>query len=83
MNALQQFLNGFKKGMGTFGQAIGTIVNFCLLAVIYFVGVGVTSLIAKLSGKKFLQTKIKKEAATYWSDLNLKKKPIEEYYRQF
>ncbi len=77
------FFKGFKKGMHNFGGTIATIVNSGLLLIVYFIGVGITSIIAKLSGKHFLETKISKKRDSYWSDLNLKKKPIEEYYRQF
>jgi hypothetical protein len=44
--------------------------------------VGLTSIFAKIFKKHFLETKLPKDA-TYWSDLNLKNKPIEKYYRQF
>jgi len=81
MNELKQFFRGFKKGMASFGQSISLLINTILLAFVYLLGVGFTSIVAKIVGKRFLDTKLKK--GTYWSDLNLKKKPIEEYYRQF
>ncbi len=77
------FFKGFKKGMKLFGDNIALIINSILLSVVYLIGVGITSIVAKLVGKHFLDTKINKEAKTYWSDLDLKKKPINEYYRQF
>ncbi len=78
---IKTFLKGAKEGMSLFGQNIALIVNTFLLFMVYLVGVGMTSLIAKLVGKHFLDMKKKKD--TYWKDFNLKKKPIEEYYRQF
>jgi len=82
MNEVRQFFKGFKQGMKSFGSNIALIVNTILLSLVYVMGVGITSIIAKLIGKRFLETKLSKKS-TYWSDLNLKKKHIEEYYRQF
>jgi len=82
MSTAKQFFSGFKKGMNDFGTNISTIINSVLLSLVYISGAGFTSLIAKLFGKHFLDMKASKRK-TYWSDLNLKKKPIEEYYRQF
>ncbi|MDP6138643.1 MAG: hypothetical protein QGI89_00895 [Candidatus Woesearchaeota archaeon] len=82
MKGIKQFFKGFKKGMGNFGYNLALIINTILLAIVYFFAVGLTSLFAKISGKHFLETKLSKDA-TYWSDLNLKNKPIEKYYRQF
>ena len=81
MKAINQFLIGFKKGMGNFGQNIALIINTILLTLVYLIGIGLTSILAKIVGKHFLEMKLSKD--TYWSDLNLKKKSIEEYYRQF
>jgi|TARA_B100002003_G_scaffold247928_1_gene280489 amino acid permease len=82
MKTLKQFLKGFKKGMKIFGNNIAIIINTLLLFFVYIIGVGFTSIIAKLFRKHFLETKLSKKDS-YWSDLNLKKKPIEKYYRQF
>jgi len=82
MRELKQFLRGAKKGMKDFGQGIALIINSVLLTVVYFVGVGFTAIFAKLFRKHFLDMKLSKKK-TYWSGLNLKKRPIEEYYRQF
>jgi len=73
---------GFKKGMGNFGQNISLIINTILLSFVYIVGVGSSAIAAKLFGKRFLETRLSKKDS-YWSDLNLKKKSIEKYYRQF
>jgi len=81
MKKLKQFFNGFQKGVKGFSNNISTIINFFLLSIVYLIGVGATSIIAKIFGKHFLNMKRKK--CSYWHDLNLKKKPIEEYYRQF
>ena len=86
MSKIKQFFLGFRKGMKNFGNDIAVIINTALLFVVYFIAVGITSIFAKLTGKRFIRVrelKEEQEVKTYWSDLNLKKRPIEEYYRQF
>ena len=82
MREIKQFFTGFHKGMKGFGLNISTIINTLLLTTVYLIGIGVTSFFAKIFKKQFLEMKFL-EKDTYWSDLNLKKKPIEKYYRQF
>ena len=83
MNELGDFSTGFGEGVRDFGNNLSIIVNSVLLLIAYLIGVGITSLIAKIFGKHFLEMKLLKKEKTYWSNLNLKKKPIDEYYRQF
>jgi len=83
MSIIRLFFKGFKQGIHEFGTSIGSIINSVLLTLTYFVGVGLTSVVAKAVHKHFLETEISKRKKTYWSDLNLTKKPIEEYYRRF
>jgi len=83
MILLKQFFMGFKKGFKDFDYNITIIFNSLFLSIAYILGVGITSIFAKLFKKHFLDTKISKKRKTYWQDLNLKKKPIDEYYRQF
>lgn len=80
---MREFFKGFRKGSKEFNYALTIIINSILLSVVYVLGVGLTSLFAKLFGKNFLEKTISKQSKTYWSDLNLKKKTLEEYYRQF
>ena len=68
--------------MKNFGQGIAVIINTILLTFVYLIGVGLTSIVAKISRKHFLEMNLSKND-TYWSDLNLKKKSIDKYYRQF
>ncbi len=81
--SVKLFLKGFKQGMHLFGQNIALIVNTALLLLVYILGVGITSLIARMSGKKFLEMKLDKNSSSYWKALNLKKKQMDEYCRQF
>ncbi|MBL7056614.1 hypothetical protein ISS07_06900 [Candidatus Woesearchaeota archaeon] len=82
MTKLNMFFEGFKEGARLFGENIVLIINSILLFLVYIFGVGFTSIIAKLVGKQFLNLKISKKGS-YWSDLNLKKKKIKNYYKQF
>ena len=79
---IRQFFDGFRKGSENFSFNIIIIVNTILLSLVYFVGVGLTSITAKVMRKHFLETEIS-AANTYWVVLDLKKKNTEEYYRQF
>ncbi|MCF7862269.1 hypothetical protein K9M79_08595 [Candidatus Woesearchaeota archaeon] len=71
----------FKKGMHNFTTNISIIINTILLIIVYFIGVGITFIFAKMVGKHFLDMKLSK--GSYWKTLNLKKKPMVSYYRQF
>jgi cytochrome c biogenesis protein CcdA len=83
MSLIFPFLKGLKKGARNFGETISIIANSLLLLLVYLIGVGLTSLIAKLAGKKFLEAAPSKKQKSYWSALGLKTRPIEEHYRQF
>ena len=76
------FFKGIKEGVKEFGSNISVIVNSVLLGIVYLLGVGLTSIFSKIRKKHFLDMKIS-DATTYWKDLNLKKKKMEEYFRQF
>lgn len=79
----RDFLKGFKGGTKKFGENISIIINSFLLSLVYFFGVGITSIIAKIFKKNFLDLKINSKLKTYWSELKLTKKSLREYYRQF
>ncbi|MBI3032858.1 hypothetical protein HYY69_05250 [Candidatus Woesearchaeota archaeon] len=83
MSNFKLFFRGFKKGTTLFGYTIAGIVNTLLLMIAYVLGVGITSIIAKICKKHFLELKLNKQAKTYWQDLNLKTSSREEYVRQF
>lgn len=80
---MKNFILGFKEGQKYFGQAISGLVNSVLLGIVYFVAVGGTSIVAKMSGKKFINLNLEKDKNSYWEDLNLSNKKINSYYRQF
>ena len=79
---IKDFFKGIKKGQRNFGEDIQSIVNFVMLTFVYFVGVGLTSIFAKLFNKHFLDLNFSKQEKTYWRDYD-KKNKIEDYYKQF
>ena len=79
----KDFFVGFKDGFLDFGHSIGAIINSLLLSIVYIIGVGLTSVFAKVFKKHFLDLKIDKKKKSYWNDLDLKEKKIEKYYRTF
>ena len=83
MDTIKLFFKGFKRGMNNFGNGISCVINSIILGIVYIIVVGLTALIAKLSKKHFLEKNISQEEKTYWNNLNLEKKPIEDYYKQF
>ncbi len=74
---------GIKEGFKLFGDTIAYLVNSVLLFAVYVIGVGVSSVFVKLSGKELMRKKTDTKVDTYWVPLNLKKEKIENYYRQF
>jgi hypothetical protein len=80
---IESFLKGLNSGQKRFGESIAVIVNSTLLSIVYFMGIGLTALFAKIVKKRFLDLKIDKDCETYWSDLSLTKRSLEECYRQF
>lgn len=82
MSILKEIVDGFKKGIHNFGSLITQLINTILLSIVYLFGVGVTAMIARFAGKDFLELKIKAKKS-YWHTLNVSKKDIKKFYRQF
>ena len=83
--SLKNFFKGLNKGIKTFSLNVALIVNSVLLTVVYVFGIGLTGIIAKIFGKRFLdidRVNLKKKG-TYWKTLDLRKGTRDEYYRQF
>ena len=79
----REFFNGLKEGPKAFGEDISIIINLIILSVVYIIGVGLTSIIAKILGKHFLELKIDKNKESYWMKFQFESRKKEEYYRQF
>src|SRR3989344_2918389 len=80
---IKSFFIGFWEGQKLFGETIAIVINTVLLSVVYVIGVGLTSIAAKLFGKHFLDLKLDDKMKTYWIDLNLGGASVNDYYRQF
>lgn len=64
------------------GKLISDIVNFVLLAFVYFIGVGIVSIAMKLFGRHFLELKMQNKKSN-WHEYKVTKQPLEKYYRTF
>ena len=68
----------FKK----FNMIVSSTITVFALSIVYFIGVGITSLIGKMFGKKFLDhTHGKKD--TYWIKSLEDENTFERYRRMF
>jgi len=81
MVKIRKILKEFKEGIKLFGETIAIIFNSILLTIVYFLGVGLTSIVAKIFGKKFINKNLNSE--TYWEELDITTTKFEDYYRQF
>jgi len=70
------------KPLEFLGKIISSIINFILLSIVYFLGIGLTSIIAKIFNKKFLDLK-KENKKTYWEEKEMSDKEFQDYFRQF
>ena len=71
----------FSKGFREFGEDISSIIISTLLSFVYFLGIGITSILMKLAGKRFLEKEF--PAKTYWTNIQQNKAKKEGHYRQF
>jgi len=83
MNFAKEFLEGFVQGFKKFGLKFSNFVNYILLSIVYFFGIGLTSIVAKLLGKNFLDLKPKSRGESYWVIREIKEQTLEDHYRQF
>ncbi len=71
----------FSEFVKPFTDKVNLVVNTVLLSIVYFIGVGFTSVSAKLVGKKFLKLE-KENTNSYWIDKE-QNNSKESYFRQF
>lgn len=75
--------------MKKFSANMVAITNLILLLLVYLLGVGISSIVAKIIGKKFLDLKkpdknhSDKKVKSYWIQKERKKHTLEDSYRQF
>lgn len=75
------FFKGFFKGFRQFGHNFTWVTNFILLLIVYVVGIGPVSLVAKLLGKHFLYMGGSKKST--WEKKTEKEPSKESTYRTF
>ena len=75
------FLVGFRKGFTAFGHRVNDVITFLVLVPVYFIGVGITSIIGRLAKKKFLD--INPSGDTYWINVDEKEDTLDDYRRSF
>ncbi|MBI3027394.1 hypothetical protein HYY70_04725 [Candidatus Woesearchaeota archaeon] len=88
---LKKVLNAIKSVLEPISKVIANVINFILLAIVYFIGVGMVSLAMKLFGKHFLELKKQNKAMenkgvsheSNWQEHTVTKQPLEQYYRTF
>lgn len=73
----------FKEGMLFFGERTSVLVNTLLLGIVYILGVGPMSILAKLTRKKFLDLTLDATRASYWEKIEKQPDTLNRYYRQF
>jgi len=79
----REFFAGWLAGFKKVGHSFTTITNAVFLTLAYVIGIGPTSVIARLARKRFLDTTLDSVQQSYWCDHELKTEPIEKYERQF
>ena len=73
----------FRRGLRCPHNIVANSFNVVLLTVVYVVGIGFTSVAAKLFGKHFLVLRNDKSKQSYWGNSSITLKPLDHYYRQF
>ena len=71
----------FSEFVKPFTDKVNLVVNTILLSLVYFIGVGLTSISAKIVGKKFLKLE-KENSNSHWIDKE-QNTSKESYFRQF
>ncbi|OGG47212.1 hypothetical protein A2671_00170 [Candidatus Kaiserbacteria bacterium RIFCSPHIGHO2_01_FULL_49_13] len=78
---VKDFIGGLRHGARAFGDLISDSVNLVLLIAVYFVGIGLVSVIARLAGKRFLDLGRGKRES-YWNPV-AKQPQQDDFYRMF
>ena len=79
---LKKILNTIKSILEPVAKTISSIVNFILLALVYFISIGLVSMFMKLFRRHFLDLEKQKKEST-WHEHNVAKQPLEDYYKSF
>ena len=79
---LKKAWNFLKSFLETISEFMNGVINFILLAIVYFAGIAIVSIISKILGKHFLQIK-KSGKKSNWIEHKVSRQPLESYYRTF
>ena len=80
LNRIKFIFQRIKRIFKKIHSIVNLIINFVLLSLVYFLGVGFTFLLSRILGKRFFDMGIDKKIGTYWSDIE---EETDNYYRQF
>lgn len=81
--ALPAVLRPIQKGWMAFAIVLGWVMTRVILVVLFFVGITPIALIARLSGKRFLDLGFDAKAPTYWQRRPKPDHGRERYESQF
>lgn len=81
MSGFGSFASGAKEGFLEFGKNVSSVVNALLLTGVYFAVIGPLSIMAKVTGKRFLDAQ--KKPGSYWNGLEGGRGSLEQSYKQF
>lgn len=80
---LPKLLKPIHKAWMALAVVLGWIMTRVILSILFFLIVTPVGLLAKLFGKKFLETKFEKNISSYWITKNKVKFEKSNYERQF
>lgn len=83
MIPIKSFLIGFRHGNKEFTSSLSTLISVILLSFIYFLGIGLTSILMKITGMDFIAKRPDLNTQSYWKTLDVSSKNINSYYRPF
>lgn len=78
-----KLLKPLQKAWMAFAVIMGYFMTRIILTVLFFAALTPISLLARISGKKFLDLDFKKDQDTYWIQKPSEPYPKEHYERQF
>ena len=79
---LKDIWSRIKSILEPISKIIANVVNFVLLAIVYFISISSVSIVMKVFGRHFLDLK-KTNKKSNWYEHKLTKQPLEQYYRIF
>lgn len=79
---LKKIWAAIKAILEPIAKAVSIVVNFILLFLVYFVSIGLVSIIMKAFRHHFLELKNENKKSN-WHEHKLSKQPLESYYRTF